>query len=181
MGRRRLSLLIVVLINQGNDRKYDHAELKEFSPCNHACHPLSFDREQEEVYHPRMDSRRTAYRGTGSTDYRITQDSRKCKKKAGHIGCSHAAICPVCAYSAFIQRVTCCFSFRSVYTKNAPHRRICTRKEAGVARLMGNSSLVRRLMTKLSTSRTPAASAPAAQTGSGGGKYRPGQNYVFLS
>lgn len=52
LGRRRLSLLIVVLINQGNDRKYDHAELKEFSPCNHACHPLSFDREQKEVITP---------------------------------------------------------------------------------------------------------------------------------
>ena len=24
------------------------------------------------------------------------------QKKAGHIGCSHAAICPVYAYSAFI-------------------------------------------------------------------------------
>lgn len=79
LGRRRLSLLIVVLINQGNDRKYDHAELKEFSPCNHACHPLSFDREQEEVYHPRMDSRETAYRGTGSIADSISQDSANCK------------------------------------------------------------------------------------------------------
>ena len=105
--------------------------MKNSFPCNiHKPSPLSI-RGQKRIYHPRKGSRGTAYRGTGSTDYRITQDSRKCKKKAGHIACSHAAICPVCAYSAFIQRDTCCFSFRSVYTKNAPHRRICTRKEAG--------------------------------------------------
>lgn len=35
---------------------------------------------------------------------------------------------------ASIQRVTCRFSFRSVYAKNAPHRRICTREEAGVTK-----------------------------------------------
>ena len=38
----RLSLLIIVCLeNQGNDSRNDHAELKQFFPCNHNRHPLS--------------------------------------------------------------------------------------------------------------------------------------------
>ena len=53
---RRLSLLVVILANQGNDSNNEHAELKNSFPCNiHTCHPLSLRSGAKEDHHPRKD------------------------------------------------------------------------------------------------------------------------------
>ena len=53
---RRLSLLVVILANQGNDSDNEHAELKNFFPCNiHTCHPPHIGLGAKEDYHPQKD------------------------------------------------------------------------------------------------------------------------------
>ena len=50
----RLSLLIIVCLeNQGNDSCNNHAELKQFFPCNHNRHPLSCDWGQRRALPPK--------------------------------------------------------------------------------------------------------------------------------
>ena len=89
----RLSLLIIVCLeNQGNDSRNDHAELKQFFPCNHNRHPLSHWMGAKKSYYPRRKSRGTAYRGTtDSTFDSVPQELANCKEKTGNT----TASCPI--------------------------------------------------------------------------------------
>lgn len=82
----RLSLF-VILADQGNDSNNDQAEWKNSFPCNiHSRHPLSLRLGAKEGYHPRKDSRGTAYRGTGSTEGSITRLPTNCRGKPENSG-----------------------------------------------------------------------------------------------